>query len=148
MNIHTYLKLDLKRHPRSCNYADVMVGFLTLTRLHITTFVLNCNTKRHQINQEIALTIKFWLLAVGWSSLLKEPSPISDPGARKFAPGLTGCVIMDLPCRILLIQRKETPMSARVLAIMLILFVLAASQPAQILHRLLEAGAALLKCFF
>ena len=38
-------------------------------------------------------------------------------------------------------------MSARVLAIMLILFVLAASQPAQILHRLLEAGAALLKCF-
>jgi hypothetical protein len=39
-------------------------------------------------------------------------------------------------------------MSARVLAIMLILFVLTASQPAQILHRLLEAGAALLKCFF
>jgi hypothetical protein len=29
----------------------------------------------------------------------------------------------------------------------LILFVLAASQPAQILHRILEAGAALLKCF-
>jgi hypothetical protein len=148
MNNLTYLKLDLKRHPRSANSADVMVGFLKLTRLHITTFVLNCNTKRHQINQEIALTIKFWLLAVGWSSLLKEPSPIPDPGARKFAPGLTGCVIMDVPCRILLIQRKETPMSARVLAIMLILFVLAASQPAQILHRLLEAGAALLKCFF
>ncbi len=39
-------------------------------------------------------------------------------------------------------------MSARVLAIMLILFVLAASQPAQILHRLLEAGAVLLKYFF
>lgn len=39
-------------------------------------------------------------------------------------------------------------MSARVLAIMLILFVLAASQPAQILHRLLEVGAALLKYFF
>jgi hypothetical protein len=39
-------------------------------------------------------------------------------------------------------------MSARVLAIMLVLFVLAASQPAQILHRLLEAGAAMLKCFF
>jgi hypothetical protein len=39
-------------------------------------------------------------------------------------------------------------MSARVLAFMLILFVLAASQPAQILHRLLEAGAALLKYFF
>ena len=39
-------------------------------------------------------------------------------------------------------------MSARVLAIMLVLFVLAASQTAQILNRLLEAGAALLKYFF
>ena len=39
-------------------------------------------------------------------------------------------------------------MSARVLAIMLVLYVLIASQPAQILHRLLETGAALLKCFF
>ena len=39
-------------------------------------------------------------------------------------------------------------MSARVLAIMLVLYVLAARQPAQILHRLLETGAALLKCFF
>ena len=39
-------------------------------------------------------------------------------------------------------------MSARVLAIMLVLYVLAASQPAQILHRLLEVGAALLKYFF
>ena len=39
-------------------------------------------------------------------------------------------------------------MSARVLAIMLVLYVLAASQPAQILHRLLETGAALMKCFF
>jgi hypothetical protein len=39
-------------------------------------------------------------------------------------------------------------MSARVLAIMLVLYVLAASQPAQILHRLLETGAVLLKCFF
>jgi hypothetical protein len=39
-------------------------------------------------------------------------------------------------------------MSARVLAIMLVLYVLAASQPAQILHWLLETGAALLKCFF
>jgi hypothetical protein len=39
-------------------------------------------------------------------------------------------------------------MSARVLAIMLVLYVLAASQPAQILHKLLETGAVLLKCFF
>jgi hypothetical protein len=39
-------------------------------------------------------------------------------------------------------------MSARVLATMLVLFVLAASQPAQILHRLLVTSAVLLKCFF
>lgn len=39
-------------------------------------------------------------------------------------------------------------MSARVLAIMLVLYVLAASQPAQILHRLLESCAALAKCFY
>ena len=39
-------------------------------------------------------------------------------------------------------------MSARVLATMLVLYGLAVSQPAQILHRLLETGAALLKCFF
>jgi hypothetical protein len=39
-------------------------------------------------------------------------------------------------------------MSARVLAIVLILYVLAASQPAQILHNLLETSAVLLKYFF
>jgi hypothetical protein len=36
-------------------------------------------------------------------------------------------------------------MSARVLATMLVLYVLAASQPARILHRLLETDAVLLK---
>jgi len=65
MNTRTCLKLDLKRHPRSANSADVMVGFPKLTRPYITTFVLNCNTKRHQINQEVSLTVKFWLLEVG-----------------------------------------------------------------------------------
>jgi hypothetical protein len=39
-------------------------------------------------------------------------------------------------------------MSTRVLAIMLVLYALAISQPAQILHKLLEISAALLKCFF
>jgi hypothetical protein len=39
-------------------------------------------------------------------------------------------------------------MGARVLAITLVLYVLAASQPAQILHKLLQIGAVLLKCFF
>jgi len=39
-------------------------------------------------------------------------------------------------------------MSARVLAIMLVLVVIAGSQPALILHRLVEAGMALLKCLF
>lgn len=87
MNIHTYLKLDLKRHPRSCNSADVMVGFLKLTRLNITTFVLNCKIKRHQINQEFTLTIKFWLIVVGRSSTILEIFQLPKAGAMKFAPG-------------------------------------------------------------
>lgn len=65
---------DKKRHPLSWNSADVMVGFRKLTRPNITTFVLNCNTNRHPINQVIALTIKFWLLVIGDSSIFLEKS--------------------------------------------------------------------------
>ena len=65
---------DKKRHPRSWNSADVLVGFRKLTRPNITTFVLNCNTRRHQINQEFALTINFWLVVVGCSSIVLETS--------------------------------------------------------------------------
>ena len=65
---------DKKRHPRSSNSADVMVGFWSVTHPNITTFVLNCNTKRHPINQVIALTIKFWLLVVGDYSIFLETS--------------------------------------------------------------------------
>jgi len=39
-------------------------------------------------------------------------------------------------------------MSARVLAIVLVLVVIAGSQPTLILHRIVEAGMALLKCLF
>ena len=69
MNTRNCLKLDLKRHPQSWRSADVMVGFPELTRPNITTFVLHCNIKRHQIIQEFALTIKFWLLVVGIAPL-------------------------------------------------------------------------------
>ena len=65
---------DKKRHPRSSNSADVLVGFRKLTRSYITTFVLNCNTKHRPINQVIALTIKVWLLVVGDSSIFLETS--------------------------------------------------------------------------
>ena len=81
MNTRIYLKLDLKRHPRSWNSADVMVGFLKSTRPNITTFVLNCNTKRHQINQEFTLKIKFWWLEVGLPSL--DPEVIKNPGPAR-----------------------------------------------------------------
>ena len=43
---------------------------------------------------------------------------------------------------------KDSPMSARVPAIMLVLIVIAANQPALILHRLLVAGLALLNYLF
>ena len=77
MNTRTCLKLDLKRHPRSVRTLRMSWWvFAELTRPNITTFVLNCNTKRHQINQEVALTIKFWLLAVGLPSLNLEVSLI------------------------------------------------------------------------
>ena len=65
---------DKKRHPRSANSADVMVGFPKLTRPYITTFVLKCNIKRHPINKVIALTIKFWLFVVGDFSIFLETS--------------------------------------------------------------------------
>jgi hypothetical protein len=87
MNIHIYLKLNLKQHPRSANFADAIVGFRKVTRPNITTFVLNRNTKRRQIKQEFALTIKFWLFAVGLPSLDPEASINPWAGARKFAPG-------------------------------------------------------------
>ena len=87
MNTRTRLKLNLKRHPRSCTSADVMVGFLMLTRLNITTFVLNCKTMRHQINQEVASKIKFWLLVVERSSTILEIFQLPGPARGKFAPG-------------------------------------------------------------
>ena len=107
MNNLTYLKLDLKRHPRSANSADVMVGFRKLTRLNITTFVLNCKTMRHQINQEVASKIKFWLLVVGRSSTILELFQIPRAGAREIRTGTQGCVIMDVPCRILSIDNER-----------------------------------------
>ena len=55
---------------------------------------------------------------------------------------------MDIPCRYLIDKRKELSMSARVLAIMLVLVVIVGSQPTLILHRLLDAGIMLLKLFW
>ena len=78
---------DKKRHPRSSSSANVMVGFRKLTRLHITTFVLNCKTMRHQINQEVASKIKFWLLVVGCSSTILEIFQLPRPGAREIRTG-------------------------------------------------------------
>ena len=78
---------DKKRHPQSWRSADVMVGFPELTRPYITTFVLNCNAKHHQINQEFASTIKFWSLVVGCSSTVLENFQIPRPGSMKSTSG-------------------------------------------------------------
>ena len=102
-NEHPYLSQARFKtaSAETANSADVMVGFWNFTHSHITTFVLNCNTRRHQINQKVALTVKFWRLAVGHSSLFLKTFPTPGAGAWKFVFGPSGCVIMDIPYRIL-----------------------------------------------
>ena len=136
------------RHPQSCTSTDVMEGFLAPTKLNNTTSLIFCNTygrlNNHQNNLTINLLLGILRLSHLWVfSLWGFPAT----GARKFAQGPQGCVIMDIPCRYLIDKRKEVSMSARVLAIMLVLVVIAGSQPTLILHRLLDAGIMLLKLF-
>ena len=131
------------RHPQSSSSTDVMEGFLTPTKLNNTTSLIFCNTYGRQNNHQNTLTINLLLFVIRRSLLWDFPAA----GARKFAPGPQGCVIMDTPCRYLIDKRKELSMSARVLAIMLVLVVIAGSQPTLILHRLLDAGIMLLKLF-
>jgi len=137
-----------KRHPQSYSSTDVMEGFLTPAKLNNTTSLIFCNTygrlNNHQNNLTINLLLGILRLSHLWVfSLWGFPAT----GARKFAQGPQGCVIMDIPCRYLIDKRKEVSMSARVLAIMLVLVVIAGSQPTLILHRLLDAGIMLLKLF-
>ena len=136
---------DKKRHPQSYSSTDVKEGSNDPTQLNITTSVQFCNTYRHQNIFKYASPVKLWLSVVQLSPFVGSPAA----GARtEIAPGPPGCVIMDVLCRYLIDMRKESSMSARVPAIMLVLIVIAANQPALILHRLLEAGMALLKCLF
>ena len=131
------------RHPQSCNSTDVMEGFLAPTKLNNTTSLIFCNTYGRQNNHQNILTVNLLL-----DIIRRSPYWVFlAAGARKLALGLQGCVIMDTPCRYLIDERKELSMSARVLAIMLVLVVIAGSQPALILHRLLDAGIMLLKLF-
>ena len=129
------------RHPQSCNSTDVMEGFLAPTKLNNTTSLIFCNTYGRQNNHQNILTVNLLLGVILRSFLWNLPAA----GARKFAPGPQGCVIMDIPCRYLIDKRKEVSVSARVLAIMLVLVVIAGSQPGIILQRLLAAGMLVLK---
>jgi hypothetical protein len=120
-----------------------MEGFLAPTKLNNTTSLIFCNTYGRQNNHQNILTVNLLL-----DIIRRSPYWVFlAAGARKLALGLQGCVIMDTPCRYLIDERKELSMSARVLAIMLVLVVIAGSQPALILHRLLDAGIMLLKLF-
>jgi hypothetical protein len=118
-----------------------MEGFLIPTKLNNTTSLIFCNTYGRQNDHQNILTINL-LLGVIRRSLQWNFPPA---GAKKFALGPQGCVIMDIPCRYLIDKRKEVSVSARVLAIMLGLVVIAGSQPGIILQRLLAAGMLLLK---
>ena len=131
------------RHPQSSNSTDVLGGFLIPTKLNNTTSLIFCNTYGRQNNHQNNLAINLLLFIIRRSLLWDLPAA----GARKFAPGPQGCVIMDTPCRYLIDKRNEFSMSARVLAIMLVLVVIAGSQPTLILHRLFDAGIILLKLF-
>ena len=133
---------DKKRHPQSSSSTDVKKGFVC-TQSNNTTSLIFCNTYGRQNNHQNILTVNL-LLGI----IRRSPYWVFlAAGARKFAPGPQGCVIMDIPCRYLIDKRKELSMSARVLAIMLVLVVIAGSQPTLILHRLLDAGIMLLKLF-
>jgi hypothetical protein len=125
-----------------------MEGFLAPTKLNNTTSLIFCNTYGRQNNHQNNLTINLLLVIIRRSHLwVFSLWNFLAAGVKKFAPGPQGCVIMDTPCRYLIDKRKESSMSARVLAIMLVLVVIAGSQPTLILHRLLDAGIMLLKLF-
>ena len=136
------------RHPQSCNSTDVMEGFLAPTKLNNTTSLIFCNTYGRQNNHRNILTINLLLVVIRLSHLwVFSLWGFLATGARKFAQGPQGCVIMDIPCRYLIDKRKELSMNERVLAIMWVLVVIAGSQPTLILHRLLDAGIMLFKLF-
>ena len=136
-----------KRHPQSYSSTDVKKGFVC-TQSNNTTSLIFCNTYGRQNNHQNVLPIKLLLGVLRRSHLwVFSLWNFLAAGARKFAQGPQGCVIMDIPCRYLIDKRKELSMSARVLAIMLVLVVIAGSQPTLILHRLLDAGIMLLKLF-
>ena len=130
------------RHPQSYSSTDVKKGFVCTQSNNTTSFIF-CNTYGRQNNHQNNLTVNLLL-----DIIRRSPYWVFlAAGTRKLAPGPQGCVIMDTPCRYLIDKRKESFMSARVLAIMLVLVVIAGSQPTLILHRLLDAGIMLLKLF-
>ena len=141
--IHRGERPGKKRHPQSYSSTDVKKGFVC-TQSNNTTSLIFCNTYGRQNNHQNVLPIKLLLGFLRRSLRWDFPAA----GARKFAPGPQRCVIMDTPCRYLIDKRRELSMSARVLAIMLVLVVIAGSQPTLILHRLFDAGIMLLKLFW
>ena len=141
---------DKMRHPQSCNSTDVMEGFeMPTNQFDDTTSALNCKPYRHQINANFTSTVKLlseWLVVdlfafyISYLVSLCRRGEIRAGTHRMCDHGRPLSYSINL-------QRKESSMSARVPAIMLVLFVLAASQPVLLLQRLLISGAALLKFF-
>jgi len=119
------------RHPLNTNSTDAMEGFLMPTKLNNTTSFLFCNTYGRQNNHQNPSTINLLLGVIRRSHRWNFPAT----GARKFAPGLPECVTMDTLYRYLIDKRKELfSMSASMLALMLVLVVIARSQPTLLLH--------------
>jgi hypothetical protein len=85
---------DKKRHPRSCNSADVMWGLIIFTQSHNTTTSVIRKSKRREKVQPIVPTVKLGLGLLQWAGALLARSPTAG-AAGETAPVPQRCVIMD-----------------------------------------------------
>ena len=104
MNTRTCLKLDLKRHPRRCELRGCHGGF---SRTYPPQYYHICSKLQYQASpnkSRIRLDDKI-LVACGWACSARSRSFSKSLGWREeIRAGPSGCVIMDVPCRILSID--------------------------------------------
>jgi hypothetical protein len=85
---------DKKRHPQSCNSADVMEDLFMNLQFHNTTSIEICKSKCREKVQPIAPTVKLGLGLLQWAGALLARSPTAG-AVDETAPVPQRCVIMD-----------------------------------------------------